>query len=167
MKTNNLNMRSSRMRTLTKMANYGGSNIQTLFSNQYIVPECMLPKMPMDPIPWSNVTFETIDNGYIIRYSGDARYIYFGLYPNTRFITMNDINSFITINDNPNTVYITCGYVNAKMAGRIESDVMNLGIVENSGPLRIIIMVRNNDNNNDIGYFYVDVDANNNVKLST
>ena len=138
------------------MANDVGSNIQTYNSlNPYNYNYCQgLPKKPMNPIPWSNVTFEKSNeyNGYILRYIGDASYIYLGLHPNTLFGTMNDI----------------CDY---HPLGQMGSGAINANQPGNGGepypPLRIIIIVRNRYTDRNTGYFYVDIDDQGNAKLST
>ena len=169
MKTNNLNLRSSRMRGLAKMANdVGSANIQTLYQEsfqEYI--NCDLPQTPMDPIPWSNVTFEKPSREqYILRYnSNPPNNIYLAILPTKNTSgTINDIKPFLDYNDE--TKLQVCNYSRGTRGGmsRIDSGALNGGDFS-TPPLRIIIIVRFNGYLN--GYFYVDIDDQGNVKLST
>ena len=155
-------MRSSRMRTLTKMANDGGSNIQTLYQESFQEYDNCLPQNPMNPIPWSNVTFEKpSDNQYILRYiNNNPNTIYSSILPTNTTSTINDIKTFITYD----TFLPQCKYTGIRGGGkgRIVSGAVNGGNFPTNPPLRIIIIVNDND-----GYFYVDIDDQGNAKLST
>lgn len=159
MKTNNLNLRSSRMRALTKMVNDIGNDIGSNIYNDY--NDCVvLPQNPMNPIPWSNVTFEKPSyDQYILRYSdSNPSNKYFSILPTKTSVTINDIKTFITYGELGEQI---CNYTNTYTIGRIESDAVNGGNFPINPPLRIIIIVEYN------GYFYVDIDSQGNAKLST
>ena len=170
MKTNNLNLRSSRMRGLAKMANdVGSANIQTLYQEsfqEYI--NCDLPQTPMNPIPWSNVTFEKPSREqYILRYSNsNPNNKYFTILPTNTSGTINDIKPFIDYSDETQECNYSRGTRGGSGMSRIESGAVKGGAFPTNPPLRIIIIV-NDYRVNDYGYFYVDIDDQGNAKLST
>lgn len=161
MKTNNLNLRSSRMRALTKMVNDIGNDIGSNIQSVQAYNDCVLPQNPMNPIPWSNVTFEKPSyDQYILRYSdSNPSNIYFSINLTTS-VTINDIKTIITYDGELGTTI--CNYTNSYGIKRIESGAGNGGDFPTNPPLRILIIV-----NDTTGYFYVDIDSQGNAKLST
>jgi hypothetical protein len=147
------------MRALTKMVNDEfGSNIQSVQAYNDCV---VLPKNPMNPIPWSNVTFEKpLYDQYILRYSdSNPSNIYFSITLTNTSVTINDIKTLITYNKLGKQI---CNYTNSyDDMGRIGSGAGNGGDFPTNPPLRILIFVEM------VGYFYVDIDSQRNAKLST
>jgi hypothetical protein len=149
------------MRALTKMVNDNiGSNIQSVPVQAY--NDCVvLPKIKMNPIPWSNVTFEKPSyDQYILRYSdSNPSNIYFSITLINTSVTINDIKTDITYDESGRQ---NCNYTNSyDDKGRIESGAGNGGDFPTNPPLRILIFVEM------VGYFYVDIDSQGNAKLST
>ena len=162
MKTNNLNLRSSRMRALTKMVNDIGNDIGSNIQSVQAYNDCVLPQNPMNPIPWSNVTFEKPSyDQYILRYSdSNPSNIYFSITLTNTSVTINDIKTIITYDELGRQI---CNYTNSNNdKGPIESGAENGGDFPTNPPLRILIIV-----NDTTGYFYVDIDSQGNAKLST
>jgi hypothetical protein len=115
----------------------------------------------MNPIPWSNVTFEKpSDDQYILRYSDSKpNYLYFSITLTNTSVTINDIKTLITYDDELGK---QCSYTNTyDDMGRIGSGAGNGGDFPTNPPLRILIFVEM------VGYFYVDIDSQRNAKLST
>jgi hypothetical protein len=118
-------------------------------------------------IPWLNVTFENTsednDKSFILRYINiNPSYIYVGIYTDAN-VAINNIETYVDFFNN-----YKCGIsiLNKKTVyGRIDSDAKNGGT--RSPPFRIIIFVKNVDDlDKVIGYFYVDIDVQGNVRLS-
>lgn len=117
----------------------------------------------MNPIPWSNVTFEKpLADEFILKYSDSKpSYLYASLLPINTSVTINDIETFYDYK----YFRYTCRYTKTYGGiGRIGSGAATGGMSRfftTFPPLRIIILVGM------VGYFYVDIDSQGNAKLST
>ena len=169
MKTKNLNMRSSRMRELVQ-GTYG-MNSTNIESNYDSFCYSKVSKIPMNPIPWSKVTYtrSSKDQFKLFYTNNNSNYYYSNVTP------INDVTADFrydfSVKSKKDSGLVNCKYYikNQPVSlGRIGSGSGNGGIdysIFLDAPyIRIIILV---NQESPVGYFYVDVDSNGNVSLKT
>jgi hypothetical protein len=172
MKTKKLNMRSSRMRSSQIILWFGNtfSKIITVNNNSNVCSS-KISKIPMDPIPWSNVSYlvPQSGNGYILNYtSNNSNYGYstFKPIPSSLQPTIDKIRvETITINYLPVCKNYIENY-NISSLGALASGQLSIEPILNSD-FRFIVIVKKINDQNPAGYFYVDVSNTGAVTLST
>lgn len=169
MKTKNLNMRSSRMRELVQ-GTYG-MNSTNIESNYDSFCYSKVSKIPMNPIPWSNVTYtrSSKDQFKLFYTNNNSNYYYSNVTPIN--VPADFRYDFSVKSKKDDSGRVNCKYYikNQPVSlGGIGSGSGNGGIdyssILDASYIRIIILV---DQESPVGYFYVDVDSNGNVSLKT
>lgn len=174
MKTKNLNMRSSRMRELVQ-GTYGtnSTNIESIDDS---VCYSNISRIPMNPIPWSNVTYtRSSSNQYKLFYTNNNSNYRYNIV--TPINVAADFRSDFSVKSEKE--YDICRYyINNQpvFLGGIDSGSGNGGIdssILDASYIRVIILVKQEILFQQkyyylpVGFFYVDVDSNGNVSLKT
>ena len=174
MKTKNLNMRSSRMRSIQSPINGWtlDTNVNTLEYKTYVTfllaqKTCILPR-PVTSIPWVNVIFTKDSNTqFTLTYVSWLIYIYIFYISNPlpSTATINDINPVYTLSNcnynykNNNDPVIVRTIESGKSIGGFNDNELQL-------PCRFIVFTEIPDSTKIGGYFYINVDSDQKVSLS-